>query len=396
MKILLCHNLYKEAGGGENVAVASLKKLLENKGHRVALYVQNNNEIQEYSIWGKISFFPDAIFSWKTYKNIKRIIKTERPDVAHIHNTFPLISPSVYFVLREMEVPVIQTIHNFRFLCPNGYFYRSHQICERCKNGNYLNAVIRRCYRDSYPLSFLYAITIWLHRKLKTFRNKIDITICPSNFVASKLMERVVSTKKVVVLPYFVDVDLEPNYDFERKAVFLGRLCEEKGLFTLVEAFRGTKSIDLEIMGHGPLAEKLKDYVHENNIKNVKLLGFVKGKKRFEILSKAMFSIVPSEWYENLPISVLESFALGVPVVAARIGALAELVEDGKNGLLFEVGNSEDLRRRIRYLADNPDKTVEMGKYARYCVETKYNAEVHYEKLMQVYEKAIQEHKKAR
>jgi glycosyltransferase involved in cell wall biosynthesis len=392
MKILLCHNFYRKFGG-EDSAVIALKQILESKGFSVVFYSRDNKETSRYSLAQKLFLFPNTFFSLRTYRDIKKIATEFKPDVAHIHNTFPLISPSIYSALKRAKIPIVQTIHNFRFLCPNGQFYSKGEICERCKNGNYISAIVRKCYRSSYILSFLYAASIWLHRILGTFSKKVDKALCLSDFTASKLTERLFCPGKTVVISNFLNADFTSDCHREKYAVFIGRLSKEKGLLTLIRAFEGIKEFNLKIMGDGPMAEQLKEYVRRNKISNVELLGFIDGGKRFEILKKAMFSIIPSEWYENQPMAVLEAFAFGVPVIASKIGSLEEIVEDGKNGLLFQMGNSNDLRDKIKHFIDNTGKRMICSEYARYCAETKYSAETNCSKLLKIYKEVIEKNK---
>jgi glycosyltransferase involved in cell wall biosynthesis len=392
MKILLCHNFYRTFGG-EDSAVIALKQTLQSKGVSVIFYSRDNKETSRYGLAQKLFLFPNIFFSLRTYRDIKKIATECKPDVAHIHNIFPLISPSIYSALKRAKVPIVQTIHNFRFLCPNGRFYSKGRICERCKNGNYIYAIVRKCYRSSYILSFLYAASIWLHRILGTFSKKVDKAICLSNFTASKLTERLFRPEKTVVISNFLKTDFASDCRLEKYAVFMGRLSEEKGLFTLIRAFEGTEKFGLKIIGDGPMEEKLKEYVRRREISNVELLGFVEGGKRFEILKKSMFSIVPSEWYENQPMAVLEAFAFGVPVIASKVGALEEMVEDGKNGLLFQMGNSNDLKDKIKHFIDNTGKRTRCSEYARHCAETKYSAETNYLKLLKIYKEVIEKNK---
>jgi len=388
MKILLCHNFYREFGG-EDAIVTTLKRNLESGGFDVIFYTRDNKETLNYNLGQKLLLFLNTFFSPKTYRDIKKIVRKSQPDVAHVHNVFPLISPSIYFALKKMNIPIVQTAHNFRFLCPNGLFYSKGEVCERCKNGNYLNAIIRKCYRNSYVLSLLYAATIWLHRMLGTFTKKIDKVICLSDFSASKLAGTLFPSEKLTVIPNFLSTSFVSGCKPERYAVYMGRLSEEKGVFALIKAFEGIEGFNLKVIGDGALSEQLKQYVRNKGIKNIEFLGFIEGEKRFEILKKAMFCIFPSECYENFPMAVLECFGHKVPVIASDIGALKKLIENGKNGLLFDTGNVSDLRDKIRYFANNPGKRTKCAEYARCCAETKYGADANYEKLKNIYKEVI-------
>ena len=343
MKVLLVHNRYKYRGG-EDYYVEQIKDILEERACRVIFYCLDNRQITNFSLWKKAGLPLRTVFSFEVYNELVNLIKDENPDIGHIHNTFPLVSPSVYYALKKMQVPIVQTVHNYRFLCPNGLFLTpGGENCERCKKGNFFNAVVRKCYRNSYLQTFGIAFTLYLHHKLKTFANKIDVFISPSNFLRRKLIEGGIPEKKFVVKSHFVKCkEIRPSYEFDNYAVYMGRLSREKGLFTLLRAWKRVPNFTLIIMGDGPIRNELENFVIQKEIANVEFFGFIGGPKRFEILKKAMFMAFPSECYENFPCSIIESFACGTPVIASRIGGLEELIEEGKNGLLFEPGNLDD------------------------------------------------------
>lgn len=390
MKILLCHNQYQNRGG-EGQTVFKEKEVLESKGHRVILFSKDNQEINNYTFTQKARLLYEIVFSRSTYKKVIEIVKEEKPDIVHVHNVFPLISPSIYYALKNMNVPVVQTVHNYRFLCPNGLFLDNDgKICERCKNGNFSNAIIRKCYRSSYLQTSGMAFTLCLHRKLRTFINKIDVFISPSKFLKKKLIEGGIPEKKIVVKPHFVKCgEIKPSYEFDNYVVYMGRLSREKGLFTLLRAWKEVPGLTLKMIGEGPIRNELENFVSQAEISNVEFPGFIGGPKRFEILRKAMFMIFPSECYESFPYAIIESFACGTPVIASRIGGSKELTEEGRNGLLFEPGDIEDFKKKILYFIENPKFIIPMRRCARETAEKKYSSEVGYENLMQIYNKLL-------
>lgn len=366
------------------------KELLASRGHAIITYYRHNDEIRRYGLFKKIGFIKTVFYSGRTVKELTAIIEKERPDVAHVHNLFPLISPSAYYCLKAHGIPVVQTVHNYRFLCPNGLFYRKGVICEKCKSGNTAHCFFYTCYRNSVFLSGLYALTFWFHRKLGTFLRFIDIFIALSNFAKDKLIEGGLPGSKIEVEGNFVAVDKHaPVYDKDSYALFLGRISPEKGIRTLLDAYKILDTLFLKIAGEGPLLERVKEYIKSNNIANVDALGFVSGSEKAALLGKAAVSIIPSEWYENFPMAVLESLAAGTPVIASRIGGLPELIEEGKNGLLFEPGNTGDLAAKIRYFYSNREIALNMSRYALESFEKRYSAGKHYEGLIQIYDKAI-------
>lgn len=389
MKILLIHNQYQIRGGEEH-NVKQIKELLEEKGHSVILYMLDNLGINSFSFWQRLFLPLQILFSFKSYREVINLIKNRAPDIAHIHNIFPLISPSIYYALKRMNVPVVQTVHNYRLLCPNGLFLNNEgKICEKCKRGNFFNAVIGKCYRNSYIQTFGMVLTLYLHRKLKTFTNKIDVFISPSNFLKKKLIEGGIPEEKIVIKPHFTKCkEVKPSYEFDNCAVYMGRLSREKGLFTLLKTWEEIPDITLKIMGNGPIRSELENFVIQKGITNVEFLGFIGGPKRFEVLKKAMFLIFSSECYENFPYAIIESFACGTPVIASRIGAVAELIKEGITGFLFEPGNPNDLLQKISMSIGNKELLLKMKHNARKLAEEQYSENIGYKNLMKVYQKA--------
>lgn len=387
LKILLCHNFYQQAGG-EDVSVLALKALLEEKGHRVIFYAEDNREIEKYGALQKIGFFSRTLFSARTYRRLRRIAAQENPDIAHVHNVFPLLSPALYVALKQAGIPIVQTIHNYRLMCINGLFLRDGRICERCKGGNFLSGIRFKCYRNSYTLSGLYSLAIGGHRQWGTF-NRIDRFIALSQFAAVKIVESgLADMQKISVLENFLPRPL-PEYGAPELGnpyiAYIGRLSDEKGIFTLLEALRGIASLRLKVMGSGPLEEVMQSYIRDHRLQNVEMLGFVDGEEKYRILRGALCCVVPSECYENFPYAVLESAAVGTTVVASRIGGLVTIVSDGETGFLFTPGSSAELRGKLELLVANRETAVRMGRKAQHWVETKYTPDAHYDKLIKIY-----------
>jgi len=387
MRLLVIHNHYQQPGG-EQVAVEAQVSLLRERGHKVNLYTRDNAEIERYRLWQKAAFFPAAVFSRRTYGEIRTLIARERPDVAHVHNVFPLISPSVYLALKDSGVPVVQTVHNFRFLCPNALFYTRGRICERCKYGNTLHAVRWKCYRQSYILSSLYALTIGLHRRAGTF-NLIDRFIALTEFTAQKLVESGLTTQdKISVLGNFMPNPLPSHGSFETRepyVVYLGRLSPEKGVEVLLDAATGLPDLKVKIAGGGPQSGALRAIAQRRGLQQVEFLGRVVGEEKWKLLRHATAVVVPSVWYETFSFAALEGPVAGTPVVASNLGSLPYVVEDGKSGLLFQAGDSQDLREKLAWLVRHTAEALRMGRYGRQVVEKKYSAEAHYGKLMEIY-----------
>lgn len=391
MKILLCHNFYQQAGG-ELVAVLALKALLEQKGHQVIFYTQNNQEIAQYNSLEKIGFFPRTLFSARAYRCVRKLAAREKPDIAHVHNVFPLLSPAVYVALNHAGIPIVQTIHNYRLMCINGLFLRDGRICERCKNGKFFSGFRFKCYRNSYLLSGLYALTIGWHRRWGTFR-RIDRFIALTRFVAEKFAESgMTEASKISILGNFLPTPLPECGAPDLRAPYigyLGRLSREKGIFTLLEALRDMPSLRLKAMGSGPLLEEMRAYIRRHCLQNIELLGFVDGEEKYRIMRGALCCVVPSQCYESFPLAVLESAAVSTPIVASRIGSLPTLVAEGERGLLFAPGNSADLRAKLKLLVSRPELAIRMGRQARQWVETEHTPEAHYEALIKIYRQVM-------
>jgi glycosyltransferase involved in cell wall biosynthesis len=380
MKVLLVHNFYQQFGGEDAVFHAE-RKLLAAHNDEVYSYTRENNEIKQYTFGQKARFGFQSIFSRQTRREITDVVNKFVPDFAYVHNVFPLISPSLYHTLHALRVPVVQVIHNFRFLCPNGWFYTRGAICERCKGGNYLNAIRYRCYRDSYLLSALYSTSLGMNR-LAGVMEKIGAFVCLSEFSRSKLREVGVPDTKLFVRPNFIDATtLEPKPGAGTYVLYLGRLSQEKGIGTLLRAFERLPDVALKIVGTGPLESELKAYVHERNLKNVCFHGFAQGAEKDALLRNSLCLVLPSEWYENFPVVALEAYAAAKPVIASNVGSLPYVVEEGRNGFLFEPRNPEDLATKIRALMTCRTIREDMGNYNRSLVESKYSPEQGYQTL---------------
>lgn len=384
MKILLIHNFYQRFGGEDAVALVE-RRLLEEHGNEVTSYTRHNDEIKSYNFQDKIKFFPDTIYSLRTRREIEALVKARKPDVAYVHNVFPLISPSVYHTLHQLRVPVVHVVHDFRFWCPNGWFYVLGRICERCKHGNYLNSLRHRCYRNSYTLTSLYSLSVGLNRWAR-MTQKIAAFICMTGFLKEKLLELGIPEEKIFVKPHFLDASqVLPMPGAGDYVLYLGRLSPEKGIWTLIHAFEQLKNPRLKVVGTGPLEERLKQYIRDKGLRNIELLGFRDGSEKWELLRNSLFTVVPSILYETFGLVVLEAYAAGKPVVGSRLGSLPYIIEQNKSGVLFEPGSVDDLVKKVGYLLERPDAVDRMGRYARSLVEREYSSGACYQRLMGVF-----------
>ena len=397
MKILLVHNFYQSSSpSGEDAVFRVEKELLENRGSgvRVATYERHNDEIGKYPFFKKITLPFKTTWSHESYREIKHIIKKEKPDIVHFHNIFYLISPSAYYACKDAGIPAVQTLHNFRLFCVNGLLMRDGGVCEECTGRLPWRGVIHGCYRGSRLYSVPVALMESFHRFMGTWGDKVDAYIALTEFGKRKYIECGLPAEKIFVKPNFLSNPPEPDYSNSEYGAFLGRLSAEKGLDTLIDAVKILQSITpdhfpVKIIGDGPLRRQLEDRLRAERIKNIELTGRKSFDECMELLKGARFMVMPSVWYECFPMTIREAFACGKPVIASRLGSMAELVEDGRTGFLFEPGSSEDLASKIKWMFENKDACIEMGKNARAEFEAKYTAEKNYEILMGIYEGVI-------
>lgn len=375
MKILQIHNLYQKHGG-EDAVVEIERQLLQANGHTVLSLIADNKNINNI-ISARKSF----------YERLEKLIE-ENPDIdlAHIHNIFSIISPKIYNYLKKKKIPILQTIHNFRFLCPNGLFFdNNNHICELCKNGNFKNSVLKKCYHESYWLSFLMQYQV---KRARNFALKnVTTFIALSNFTRDKLIDSGFVKERIVVKPNFLfPQPPQETYLHDNYALFIGRLSREKGVDILIDAFK-TINFKLKIAGTGDIFEELVEKCR--GFDNIEFIGFVSSDEKEAIISKASFIIVPSLQYENFPVSILDAFSRGKTVIASRIGSIPEIVIDNYSGLLFEMGNLIDLKLKIEIiLKDNIFK--EMGKNAYKEFSDKFQTLQNYNQLIDIYTNAIE------
>lgn len=388
MKILAVHDFYQRLGGEDVVALGD-KELFETHSDEVVFYTRHNNEIAAYG-WTRKLFSPfDAIYSFHTRRDMQRIVRRTSPDVAYIHNFFPLVSPSVYHTLKSLNIPTVQVAHDFRLFCPNGWFYTRGRICERCKGGNYLHAVRYRCYRQSYLASLAGSAVLGMNR-VGGVLEKISAFRCPTEFSKKKLLEAGIPESKLFVCPHSIDVSgIEPRFEPGSYILYLGRLSQEKGLLTLIRAVTGLRKTMLKIAGAGPFEHELRSYVQKEGLTNIEFVGHKSGQEKWDLVRNSLFVVVPSESYETFCMVVIESYAAGKPVIASQVGSLPYVLENGKSGLLFRSGSVDDLREKINYLCCHPAELEAMGRYGRELAETKYHPEETYRALMCIFAKVI-------
>ncbi|AFY36226.1 glycosyltransferase [Calothrix sp. PCC 7507] len=381
MHILQVHNTYKIRGGEEETCAAEVK-LLQDMGHKVAIYGDHNDRIATIN---PASLALNTIWSSKNYTKVKQILQRQPYDVVHIHNFFPLISPSVYYAAKDAGVRVVQTLHNYRFLCPNGLFFRDGQVCEDCL-GKFvpLSGVQHGCYREDKAATAGVAAMLILHRLLNTWKNQVDCYISMTEFGRQKFIEGGFPAEKIVVKPHFVAPDPGVGSGSGGYALYVGRLSVEKGLDTLLAAWEqlGGK-IPLKIIGDGQLSDRVKEAVAK--MPGVEWLGRKPINEVYEMIGEAKVLILPSKWYETFGRVAIEAFAKGTPVIAANIGAIAELVDHQRTGLHFIPGDAQDLAQKMEWIISHPIQLAQMRQEARSEFENKYTAKKNYQQLIQIY-----------
>lgn len=382
LRVLIVHNAYQQWGGEDSV-VDSETKLLRSQGHEVTSYIRRNDDVVEMS---RLSLAAQALWSSKTVYDLSELSANFRPDIIHVHNTTPLISPAVFWGARQVGVPVVQTLHNFRLMCPQAMFVRQGRICEDCLGQVPWRGVVRACYRSSVAQTAVLAASTVLHRAIGTFRNKVDRYIALNEFCRAKFIEGGLPAARVVVKPNFVDVTDKPPSLPRSGGLYLGRLTEEKGVPLLMQALSATGlQSGFTVVGGGPLDVEVSSSI------GVRYVGFQPPETVADFLGRAAYLVVPSIWYEGFPRTIVEAYAAGVPVIASRLGSLAEVVKDGETGLLFEPGNVEDLTNKLRWAEGNPTAMRAMGKAARQIYDELYTPLKNYEQLLRIYEDARQE-----
>jgi glycosyltransferase involved in cell wall biosynthesis len=390
MNILLVHNSYQQAGG-EDAVVTAEAGLLAERGHRVIAYRRSNEELRGDGLIGQAIAGLRTTWSSRSYREITQLLKKGRPDVAHFHNTFPLISPAAYYACKQIGVPVVQTLHNYRLLCPGADFLRDGRVCGACLGQPVAwPGIAHGCYRGSRKATAAVAVMQITHRAMGTWQTKVTVYIALSEFARRKFIEGGLPANRIAVKPNFVAGDFKPRASPSQYALFAGRLSEEKGVQVLLSAWRMLQiAIPLRIVGEGPLQEKMSREIRGSLLPCVELTGRRTHEEVRLLMSEAKFLISPSICYENFPLAVAESFASAVPVIASRLGSMAEIVRDGVTGLHFEAGNPADLAAKVDWAWNHPEEMARMGRAARMEYEAKYTPSKNYEILIGIYQKAI-------
>jgi glycosyltransferase involved in cell wall biosynthesis len=389
MKILLVHNIYQQAGG-EDVVFDQELQLLERHGHQVVTYLRSNHELEQLSAIGQIGLVSRIISAEDSKQDIRKILREEKPDLVHAHNTFMMISPSIFEMCKQERVPVLQTLHNYRLLCPAATFFRDGHVCEECTKHGLMRSVTHGCYRESRAATAAVALMLQVHRARGTWDDSVSGFIALTQFARNKFIERGLPAEKIYVKPNFVYPDPGERNIPGNYALFAGRLSPEKGVSTLLEAWDRLRSpIPLVIVGDGPLRADLEAEAAIRNLQHVTFRGRLTTGETRAAMKQAAFLIVPSLWYEAFSLNIAEAFACGVPVVCSRLGAMQENVSDGRTGLHFNAGDAEDLAAKVDWARTHSLELAAMGRKARREYERRFSAEVNYSQMMEIYEQTV-------
>lgn len=375
MKIVVIHNRYQHRGG-EDVACEAETRLLQTAGHAVIEYVRSNTELNAGSFLHHLSAAAGTVWSRRSYRELRKLLFREKPDIAHFHNTFPLISPAAYYACADAGVPVVQTLHNYRLLCPNAYFLRNGRVCQQCLGRTVpWPGVLHACYRQSRAATAVVATMLVAHHIFQTWQNQVAAYIALTEFARQQFIAGGLPAEKVFVKPNFVEHDPGPKQIFGDYALYVGRLSDEKGTRPLLAAWAQLRQeIRLKIAGDGPVREELALALGRvGSVRVVQWLGAVPQSKILALMRGARFLVVPSICFENFPLAIAEAFASALPVIASRLGAMAEIVADGETGLHFAPGDPSDLAAKAEWAWTHPREMAAMGLRARAVFEEKYS-----------------------
>jgi glycosyltransferase involved in cell wall biosynthesis len=403
VKILMAHKFYYYGGGADKYFL-DLISLMEKHGHQVIPFAMQHprNLPSEFSRYFVSQWDPDTrglrtklrnaltmIHSFEAARAIERLVADTKPDIAHLHHIYHQLSSSILRPLRQARVPVVQTVHDYKLVCPNYRLFnpRTGLICEKCMGSAYYHPIFERCLRDSALAGLLGCVEAYWTLVSRIYKRGVDCFTVSNQHMKARLISYGIRPHRIKIIPNFVEArDYTPSYESDGYVLYFGRISREKGILDLVKAMEALPSLELNVVGDGDELSALQGYVRENDMTNVHFLGPAWDEDLKPILARAMLVVVPSVWPENSPLVIYQSFAAGKPVIGSRVGGIPDLIEDGEDGLLFQPRDVEELSEKVAYLARRPKLVREMGRRARDKAERQYDPEVHYQKMMGVYE----------
>jgi len=404
MRILFC-NKYNFPFSGTEVYLFELMKLLRSHGHEVALFSMADSRGEptaydahlvppidfkgcEQKLIKRATLAAHAIYSVDARKRLRRMIQEFQPDIAHVRNVYHHLSPSIFWELRKQRIPILYHLNDFKILCPTYNLVSHGCACERPCTGRFWKVLTTRCYAGSRAASSVLVAEAYVHHWLRTYQKCVDQYLTPSDFAKDLLVENGFDAAKITALPHFQNLPAEvPAAPRAAPILYFGRLSPEKGIADLVRAMKALPGITLKVAGDGPQRAELEDLTRRLGLKNVEFLGHLSGAALDTQIAASQFTVLPSRAYETLGKSILESYALGRPVIASDLGSRRELIRDGETGLLFPVANTEQLSGAISYLSQRPELAARMGTAGRELIRTRHSPELHLQKLVRLYER---------
>jgi glycosyltransferase involved in cell wall biosynthesis len=386
MKFLMGHNYYRsENPSGEDRSYEAEAAVLEAAGHTVIRYARSSDEVLRAGRPGMLRAGLSSVWSIQAYREIGSLLRTHDPDAAHFQNIHPLLSPSVYDACIQAGVPVVQALRNFRLLCPSGMYFRNGAVCELCRDKAVKEPAIRfGCYQGSRASSAAMAGMLAWHAWRKTFQRKVDVFVTPSQLVVDKFAQAGWDVSRFVVKPNIVGVPTRPSpCPIDSYALYLGRLSDEKGIHVLLEAFRALPHRKLVIAGSGVLEGMVRTAAARHA--DIEFTGRVTLEKGLDYIQGSSFLVFPSIWYETFGRTAIEAFGCGRPVVASRLGAVTEVVQHERNGLLFTPGSAADLCACADRLWTDPSLLQRLGAQAGADSQERYSAAANHDRLLEIY-----------
>ena len=386
--------------GGSDRYFFTMAELLQKHGHNVIPFTAASAK-NEPTEWDQ--YFPRAadfekpgpidllrfLYSRDAVKSIHKLLNKTNIDIAHFHIYYGKLTASILGSLKNAGIPLIQTLHEYKLTCPVYSHLSNDEICEDCEGKHFWRALPKKCNRGSLARTALSVTESYVSRFLGCV-DKFDHFISVSHFLRKKMIQYGIPEEKISTVHNFTDVsDITPNFSIGEYILYFGRIHRSKGILTLIEAAAPLKQVPLYIVGDGEAMPEVQRIIEENGCEHIQLLGFKQGDELRELILNSICTVLPSEWYENCPMSVLESFAYGKAVIGADIGGIPELVIDGVDGFLVPSGGTEALREKLLWMSENKDEAAELGKVGRKKMETEFNADIHYQRIMDVYQKFL-------
>ena len=386
LSVLVVHNRYQQPGGEDTVVDAEIE-LLRRRGHRVLQYTRQNRELSRYSLLRKSLLLLTTTWNYSSYSEVRKLIRAHKPDIAHFHNFVPLVSPAAFYACNAAGIPVVQTLHNYRLLCPAGTLFLDGHRCTHCSQGR-TPGILRGCYRDSRIQTAAVSLMLGAHGAAGTWKRSVNAYLTPSQFCRSKFVRAGLPAEKIFHRPNFLATDPGRQRRPGEYALFVGRLSSEKGVLEMLEAWRNLPQVPLVVVGDGPLYGRALQFSQAVQGK-IKVLGQLNRNSTINLMKGARFLVFPSRWDEPFGMALLEAAACGVPAVAARVGAVPELVSHHQTGLLFDPQEAVEIVEQVRWAWSHPAQMEQMGDAARQAYQQNFTADKSYASLMEVYHKVL-------